>query len=134
MNTLIFWLDTDYIQVNDLYTLCTDTIPTTHYKRTLVYIIRTLDSQLNHLSVNVHKILESCLTLHPEQHNKRGEPKLNEHLEIRFKLIYQMFDTLKKTHTSTTSASSVTNTHTIAAMQTDTNTCIFTTKKSDKTS
>ena len=45
-----------------------------------------------------------------------------------------MFDTLKKTHASTASASSVTNTPTIVAIQTDTNKCISTTKKSDKTS
>ena len=70
INALIFWLGIVHVQFNDLYTLSTDNTSANHCSCTFVYIIRTLDYQLNHLAINLHDVFKSCLVLQPEKHNE----------------------------------------------------------------
>ena len=133
INVLIYWLDTIRMQVNDLCTVSTDNTPSNHYSRTLVNIIRTFEYQIHYLTVNLTDVFEPCLTLQQAKHNERGEPKLNEHLEKRFDLIYQMIEIRKKEFKTPTLSQLANTINIITSMQINISKCTTISKKLKRT-
>ena len=83
-NALIYWLGTIHPIVKDLVNLNTNNTPSNHRERDLVHTIKTLDTQLNQMSVITHDVLTPCLTFHPERVNNQGEPIMTGHLAGHF--------------------------------------------------
>ena len=77
-------------------TLNTDNTPNNLRCRALVHTIRTMDSQLNHLSVITNEIHESCLAYVPEKHDTNGEKSLNPTLANEFQNMFNLIDANRK--------------------------------------
>ena len=88
INALIYWIGTIHVQLQDLYTLSTDSNPSSYSYLTLVHTIHTLDAQRNHLSVDVNELYQPCLALKSHKFNARDEPQMITALDERFELIF----------------------------------------------
>ena len=96
INQLIYWIGTVHVQLNDLMTLSTDNTPNNLRCRALVHIIRTIDSQLNHLSVITNEIHEPCLAYIPEKHDANGDKSLNPTLSNEFQNMFDLVENNRK--------------------------------------
>ena len=95
-NALIYWLITIHTIVNDIITLNIDNTPSNHGERNLVNTIKTLDTQLDQLSVITHDVITPCLTFHPERVNNQDKLIMTDHLAAHFGVPMQEMHHLKR--------------------------------------
>ena len=101
-NALIYWLGTINTIVNDIATLNTDNTPSNHEERNMVNMIKTLDTQLNQLSVFTHEAITPLLAFQTERVNKQGEPIMTDLLAAHFGSLQQDIRLIKRQLKSST--------------------------------